>query len=343
MNLEQLYSILERLGIDRETAMPRGEHQLQIGCPLAPWFHTKDKDTKPSLSILYNVPGEWTVFKCFACGEKGRLADLVESYGTLSKNPKVITLAERLRDHDKPTLSSVISSMREGIDDWVFLHDKEDSFTLSEEAIDRFVPVFFSERAQEYLKKRRIARHQIEKFDLRYDSHRDRIVFPVRDNACRLLGAVGRNLENNPNQGKYYNYFGIKTNKCLGGVNLLPDEITRVIIVEGFFCLIRAYFWASVRGTGVVCTWKADMGQKQGEMIALMDKPVQIWYDNDVAGNKGASDAITLLKSNGVSVSRAKLPDGKDVDTLTEGEFVTILESTKGELWASMMDLGEKY
>lgn len=276
MNLSDLKLVLKQIGVETEFLVPRTDIQLQIPCPLAQWLHSSRKDSHPSLSIKFGVPHEHTKFKCWTCKEQGKLSDLVDTYGHLSKNQAVIDLAIQLLDKDKPSLSARFDAI--DIDGWV--RDPEDMKVpvLAEEVLSRFHPAYEDRRAASYLTRRKVDEKDSTLWGLLYDSRNDRIVFPVRDFNNDLLGAVGRCIDDDVHP-KYYNYLTFPAGKTLGGFHEVDPFTPKLIVVEGFFDVIRCFRWAIGFDASVVCTWRAEMSETQSELILGMDKTVSIWYD----------------------------------------------------------------
>jgi DNA primase len=294
--------------------------RVQISCPLAPWLHEKGHDNKPSLMISYGQ-NQSSYFKCFACGESGKLWSLVDSFGALSKNPELQELATKLLTFDKPSLSSYLDRAAETVAN--FGKTSGRSVTrLSNNALRNFPYVAEVPRACSYLNERKVNPAIWNLFDLRYDIHKDRLVFPVRDK-IGLIGAVGRIIGDRKDVVKYYNYFGFDVAYSLGGEQFLSEDRKKLMVVEGFICLLRSFLWCHDLGCDVVCTFHGEMSDIQANKIISFDKGAVIAYDNDKTGNNGWKKCLPLLKNRVVPLKRLELPPDVDIAKLEENEFKT--------------------
>jgi len=325
MEWTELKLILNQIGVNTEHLYPNGDH-VQIPCPLAPWFHKKRTDHHPSLSIKFGEPP--TLWKCFSCGEGGKLWSLVDSVATLGERSDLNALADNLTVSDEPSLGTRLASAMSGIDSWSLPTVKTQVRVLQPTVLDNFRFIRPGSDPHRYVVDR-VPESRIDEFQLKYDLHKDRVVFPIFNQAHQLLGAVGRTLASDPR--KYYNYFGVETGKCLGGADKFTDR-PRLFIVEGYFDLLRCWEWAAERDADVACTFKAEISPEQAELILGLDKTVSVWYDNDVAGNRGWDKAEKTIGKYLIGLKRARLPEDKDVGALSERHFKHLVDSLYGEL-----------
>jgi DNA primase len=326
MDWPNLALVLEKLGVDTDVHTPYRQGQVQVPCVLASWFHQNGTDSRASLTIKYGEPP--TLFKCFTCGEQGKLYELVESFASMKKDKELAELAMQLMKTDKVGLKDVISKAATGIDAWVRKPVSAKPIKLSREVLSTFQPVLMCREARDYLYGRDIEDEvALELFDLRYDAGQNRIVCPVYSKSGDLLGAVGRRIDDR--EPRYYNYFNFESGKTLGGLNLITDN-PRLLVCEGFFDAVNCYSWAKLLRADVVCTWKAEISKHQANQIMVLDKSISVWYDSDHAGDNGWIKAKkTLRKTYGLR--RAVLPEGKDVGELKSPEFRAIFTSVYGE------------
>jgi len=328
MKLDELLAVLRLMGIDSEEVTIRRDRQVQVPCPLSPWLHASRSDEKPSMSIKVGE-AEPTVFKCFACGESGKLWSLMDSYANLAKKPELNKVAEQLLLEDRPSLQTRLSMACEGVKEWI-KPTKSTKIKISSDAMKHMPSVSGIPSVCAYLRDRQIPERMWSKFDLRYDPREDRVVFPVKDADGDLVGAVGRIMPDADGV-KYRNYLGFRATMSLGGINRLSSDFTSIIVVEGWICLTHAWEWAEGLGSAIVCTWHAEMSEQQADQLISLDKPVSIWYDNDTAGNKGWLKSRDLLAGR-VSVKRAAMEVDRDVGRMTRKEFVDTRSQLKKEL-----------
>lgn len=160
--------------------------------------------------------------------------------------------------------------------------------------------------------------------------------------ACRLgwgstsdINLYGRLIIPIFEQGKIVCYVARSVNGCLPKEICPPstvvnrshflynlDEIRegdRVILVEGIFGC------EAVLKMGHKCV--ASMGSnlsdvQVGKLVATRPRSINIMYDGDLAGRKGATEAFSkIFKRFSKGVYIVKLPDGKQPDTLTSEEW----------------------
>jgi hypothetical protein len=316
MDWPDLKLILDKMAVETELITPNVKGQILIPCPLAPWLHSSGTDRNPSLSIKVGVVP--SVFKCFSCGESGKLWSLVDSFASFIDNDDLKRLALAILNDDKPDMLSELSRATKGMTEWIIPYD-DPVLTLTEEIMDyeRFPFLASSSIAYDYVSKfREVASGTIDEYDIRYDPRSQRIVFPVRDRHGKLQGAVGRNIEGSV---RYHNYFGIETSKCLGGLHCLHD-FPGLIIAEGFFDILHPWKWAVEKEYDIICMFHADMSPTQAEVISGLDRKVVIIYDNDEAGDAGWTKAKRLLGGT-YGVNRVIPPKGVDLGSMTYDQF----------------------
>jgi len=328
MTYNDLMVVLSRLGVATDSISASRPNQVLIPCVLAKWMHKSGSDSHPSLSIRYGDADKWTVFKCFACKEQGRLWELVDSVGQFTNDSEIKNLSLQLVESDKPSLSARFSSMSESFDDWFRSTPDGIARTLDEFILERFKVAYSEEVARLYLQSRKVDEKLATLFDIRYDPRSNRVLFPVRNKNKELVGAVGRLLgEGEP---RYWNYLGFPAGNTLGGIEKLTTNST-LIVVEGFFDLLRCYQWASDNNADVVCTWRAEISKTQAGILAGLDKNIQCWYDQDEAGYRGF-DVMKKSLTGVYGLKRANWPEAIDVGAMSPKKFASIFESLKGEI-----------
>jgi hypothetical protein len=332
MKLSQLQNYLSHLGITGtlELSGPQG-NRVSIKCPYAPWTHARGVDGNPSMGI-WLMPDQSVVYHCWACHQGGTLFGMFRELGALREDPELVKLSEQILEVTAPTLESVFAELEDEIPHWGSSKKVQRS-SLPLSVLNRFLKATDSPVSWSYLKSRQVSFGICEKFDLRYDPEQHRVVCPVFNELGELVGAVGRDLTGTAHS-RYFNYFRFYAGQALGGLKQLKDitNLQRVLVTEGYFDLLRVYPWAAKENTGVVCTWKSEVSTDHCKLLARLDVPVQIWYDNDTAGINGADKAKELGESYGLAVKIARLPDGKDPGELTEDEFRQIRNQTSSNL-----------
>lgn len=317
MNYEGIVDVLSAIGVDSHNYNNNG--QLICSCPLSRWLHESGSDNRPSMSIKVGV--ETSLFKCFACGESGTLASLVQSYANLSKSKDLSRMSDLLLKQDKPSMISSLKRAVSSANDCTI--KSRGPKALCSTILNRFLPAFDIEESRDYLRGRGLTKTDVNEFNVLFDPSFKRIVFPIRNIEGSLVGAVGRSLEDGP---KFYNYFGFEASKCLGGVHRLTEEYDKVILVEGMFDVIRLRRYESILNAQAVCTFKAEASKEQCNLLSGIAKPTIVCYDGDMAGYKGSEKTTKRLNGLVPYLKNVKLPEGGDVDSVSQEEFLRCLK-----------------
>lgn len=161
-----------------------------------------------------------------------------------------------------------------------------------------------------YMYKRGLTDEIIERYDIGYDKINDMITFPVRDIQGRCLFLAKRSVK-----GKFF-ILPQGKNKPLYGVYELDYSKSDIYIVESFFNALTLAKWGynaiAMMGTGSNYQYKL--------INELPFRTIHLCLDGDMAGRHGTEKLLKIIK-NGVLVYNHVLPDGKDVNDLTEDEF----------------------
>ena len=174
----------------------------------------------------------------------------------------------------------------------------------------------------------------------------NRVMFPIRDRAGRMISFGGRTMGDG--QPKYVN--GPETplfskRRTLYGLNLAREAARKgapVVAVEGYMDVIalhQAGFSAAVAPLGTALT-----AEQLEELWRLSPAPV-LCFDGDAAGGRAAARAAqTALPAIAAdrSIALATLPSGEDPDTLVRrrgpAAFTGVLEAAR-PLDAALFDL----
>ncbi len=156
-----------------------------------------------------------------------------------------------------------------------------------------------------------------------YDRFRHRLMFPIHNQAGRLVGFGGRTLGDD--KAKYVN-----TNETdrfhkgflLYGLHLAKRDIRetgRAVLCEGYFDVIGTVasgVEGAVAGMGTALT------PEQAKLLSRYAEEVVVAYDGDEAGESAFRRALPLLLADGLGVRRARFPGTHDPDSLRleEGE-----------------------
>lgn len=315
MKLDDLKLILIRLGVPEHFLIPTRPQQLLIPCPLSKWLHKTGKDSRPSCSVRFDDPHQPTLYNCFACKSRGKLWDLVHSFGEFAGDLEITMLGIRLIESDEPTLASRLDHATKGFDEWVYKREEGKLRILNESALDSYPKAWNVASSRRYLEGRRVTEAISDFWDLRWHAAHSRVVFPVRTREGQLVGGVGRAIfpDTVP---PYYNLFGFEAGATLGGVHKATGK-GKIAVCEGYFDLMNVWWWGQQAGYDVVCTFTANTTQEQAKLLQQMDASILYLYDNDDAGERGWLNARELLSPVVFGLRRGKVV-GKDVGELVD-------------------------
>ena len=150
-----------------------------------------------------------------------------------------------------------------------------------------------------------------------YDRFRDRLMFPVRNAAGRLVGFGGRTLADD--RAKYINTSEtprFRKGQLLYGLDLAKRELRegrRAVLVEGFFDVIGA---TAAGVAGAVASMGTALTREQSRLLARFSDEVVVAYDGDSAGETASRRALPLLLAEGLTVMRPELGEGQDPDSI---------------------------
>jgi len=166
---------------------------------------------------------------------------------------------------------------------------------ISAEAIDRFGLTVTGDRG-------------------RYDTFRERIMFPIIDQRRRVIGFGGRVMDKslpkyiNSRQtdvyNKGYNLYGIHNLRTLG-------HIEHVMIVEGYMDVISVY---QAGYPAVVASLGTALTAEQAKLLRRYCSNVYIAYDGDAAGQAATLRGMDILSQADLRVWVVSFPDGMDPD-----------------------------
>lgn len=264
---DRVEKALEILGLD----FRKGPTYFLLNCPFAQVRDAhKGVDRKPSFVIFphYNIA------RCYSCGLFFNIMDFVEEYARFTKNSA-----------DFEFLEFYIPAIKQEDSDNVF---------LDESILSGFEE---SEKTNEYLESRKINQKTLK---FLYDPRNLRVVLPIRDEYNRLMGASGRSIADSPV--KVYHYFGVKTSKCLCGLE--HQDAKANIVVEGLMDMASGYDKVEKLGLSynILSTMTCSMSEWQAKKLIDTGKPIFMAFDIDKPGREGQLKALKLLDSLGADI-----------------------------------------
>lgn len=316
----------------------------------------------------FTVSKERQFFHCFGCGERGNVFQFVQKIKNVSFLDAVKQLADR---YNIPF---------ERKDGYGPSSDFERLATANAAALDFFklslTNLEAGRPALDYLKQRGLTLDLIRYFQIGFapdrpdalyqavkattnefdlielglirktetsyhDVFRNRVMFPITNEAGRVVGFSGRIYqESSRPEPKYVNT--AQTKLFVKGEILynLSNVLTairqqgRVFLYEGFMDVIashRAGIFEAVASMGTALT------PSQARLIRKYTQKVVLCYDGDRAGFEAMNKAIHLLEEAQLEVSLLLLPEGLDPDEYLKkygtDSLRSILENTQIDPW----------
>lgn len=150
-----------------------------------------------------------------------------------------------------------------------------------------------------------------------YDTFRDRVLFPIRDEQGRVIAFGGRVLPGSENPAKYLNSPEtplFAKSRVLFGLDLARKRIveTRTAIVfEGYADVVMAHQFGIDNSVAVLGT---SLTPEHVQVLRRLADRIVLLFDADVAGGAAAKRSVELFLRESVDVAVAQLPDGSDPD-----------------------------
>jgi hypothetical protein len=270
-------------------------------CPFARWTHEQGVDRNPSFGVSTNESsniGERRhraqVYHCFSCQKTGIFEDLPFNLRELYRaDPKgerpaygkalEIIVAEEEDDIDFDGIPDFDEPMI----------DPDEVIAWPEFYLESFRSVFAFERAVDYLQTRQITERVAQVLDLRFDTSRDRVCFPIRDFDSRLVGLHGRTISDHPMPYYAYGYENRRNRLPWLGEQWFNLDKT-VLLVESVFDL------ASVRRVynNAACGLSSGLSDAK---IKRIDGAVQYvtLYDHGTGGDR-ARERLDAVLGKGI-------------------------------------------
>ncbi len=160
---------------------------------------------------------------------------------------------------------------------------------------------------------------QREGTDTFYDTFRDRVMFPIRDESGKTIALGGRILPGSDNPAKYLNSpetpIFVKS-RCAYGLDLARQRIVETrtaVIVEGYTDVMMAHQY-DVRN--VVAPLGTALTESHVSLLRRFADRIVLLFDADAAGEGAAERSMELFLTQPVEISIASLPAGPDPDEL---------------------------
>jgi Toprim-like len=287
-----------------------GSRWVQASCPLAPWTHQSGKDAHPSFAVQV-VDDKESAYNCFSCGG-GDLISLVHRLHDYGAGPPKYDLKTAMdlavADGERP--------LKFKVKEWGEPAESEPYITFPEPWLATFTHAVDSPRAMKYLtRKRRLPVSVIRALDIRYDTERDTVCFPIRDFDGVLCGLRGRYIAPTDDQPRYHMYAnakGLRNNMVWYGESWLEFD-KPVVLCESVFDLASIYRVYSNVGAPLSASFREEKARRLKQAIEIVTM-----FDADKAGDKARQRVDKYFRS--ARVEHLYLPEGTD-----PGEATTAL------------------
>jgi DNA primase len=151
-----------------------------------------------------------------------------------------------------------------------------------------------------------------------YDTFRNRLMFPIRDETGRVIAFGGREMPGEqPNPPKYLNspetavFF---KGRSVFGLDLARQKIVEsrtVVVVEGYTDVVMAHQFGA---TNVVSILGTALTEQHVNVLRRFADRIVLLFDADTAGDTAVDRAVGLFLSQPVDMAIATLPGELDPD-----------------------------
>ncbi|QDF28957.1 DNA primase [Halarcobacter anaerophilus] len=294
------------------------------------------------------------IYHCFGCGVGGDAIKFVQEYDKLNFQEAVEKIA----------------------DDMNFTLEYESNTTHTDykatmETINSFYEANLVDKKLQYLLDRGITKESIKTFEIGYaprsdvqvqllkDNYlnlndaieagvlaqdkeniyarlRERITFPIRNHANKLIGFGGRTLRQSEGIAKYLNSPDTKLfnkSRNLYGFNLAKEHIYKkgtMVVTEGYLDVVMMH-QANIKTA--VATMGTALTQQHIPIIKKCNCRVLLCYDGDNAGKTAAHRAAVLLSQHEVDGGVIIFEDNLDpADMVKDGKIEQLYEMLKNPM-----------
>lgn len=152
-----------------------------------------------------------------------------------------------------------------------------------------------------------------------YDTFRNRLIFPIRDEAGRVIAFGGRVMPNSDDPAKYLNSPEtplFSKSRCVYGLDKARQAIVdsrTVAVVEGYTDVVMAHQHGVANVVSVLGT---AMTEQHVAILRRFADRIVLLFDADAAGDAAVTRVVELFLTQPVEIAVATMPDGLDPDEL---------------------------
>ncbi len=150
-----------------------------------------------------------------------------------------------------------------------------------------------------------------------YDTFRNRLMFPIRDETGRIIAFGGRVMPGSTDKAKYLNSPEtplFNKSRTVFGLDLARQKIVEsrtVAVVEGYADVVMAHQYGA---TNVVSPLGTALTEHHVTILRRYADRLVLLFDADAAGDSAVNRAVELFLTQPVEIAIASLPDGMDPD-----------------------------
>jgi DNA primase catalytic core len=150
-----------------------------------------------------------------------------------------------------------------------------------------------------------------------YDTFRNRLIFPIRDENGRVIAFGGRKMPGSEDPAKYLNSPEtplFSKSRSVFGLDLARQKIVEtqtVAIVEGYTDVVMAHQFGAAN---VVSTLGTALTEQHVKVLMRFANRIVLLFDADTAGDVAVNKAVELFLTQPIEIAIASMPDGLDPD-----------------------------
>jgi DNA primase len=150
-----------------------------------------------------------------------------------------------------------------------------------------------------------------------YDTFRNRVIFPIRDESARVIGFGGRVMPGSEDPAKYLNSPEtplFSKGRSIFGLDLARQRVVEtrtVAVVEGYTDVVMAHQYGL---TNVVSILGTAMTEQHVAILRRFADRIVLLFDADVAGETAVNRTVELFMTQPVDFAIASMPQGVDPD-----------------------------
>jgi DNA primase len=150
-----------------------------------------------------------------------------------------------------------------------------------------------------------------------YDTFRNRLMFPIRDESGRVIAFGGRVMPGSEDPAKYLNSPEtplFSKGRSIFGIDLARQKIVErrtAVVVEGYTDVVMAHQFGV---SNVVSILGTAMTEQHVNLLRRFADKIVLLFDADTAGDTAVDRAVGLFLTQPVDIAIASMPEGVDPD-----------------------------